>query len=93
MLEMVDSTVATLQQVQFENTFFTASAGLFVKHISRECCTVPEKMVGNDEFVNAEFWIWINRLNVINRNENDDKCVQFCCIQSEKVITLHAENQ
>ena len=75
MLEMVDSTVATLQQVQFENTFFTASADLFVKHISRECCTVLEKMVGNDEFVIAELWIWLNRLNVINRNVNYNKSV------------------
>ena len=84
MLEMVDSTVATLQQVQFENTFFTASAGLFEKHISRECCTVPEKMVGNDEFVNAEFWIWINRLNVINRNENYNKSVQYVVFEVKK---------
>ena len=75
MLEMVQSTVATLQQVQFENTFFTASAGLFVKHIARECCIVLEKMVGNDGFVNAELWKWINRLNVITRNVNYNKSV------------------
>ena len=84
MLEMVDSTVATLQQVQFENTFFTASAGLFVKHISRECCTVLEKMVGNDEFVNAELWIWLNCFDVINRNVNYNKSVQYVVFEVKK---------
>lgn len=41
-------------------------------------------MVGNDEFVNAELWKWINRLNVINRNEIYNKSVQYVVFEVKK---------